>query len=171
MFRYSVLTLLVVVMLVALFCAALAKPSCFLARAIFGLTSIFLFYWTLAAVLSRSRKPFAVGFAVVGWAYFVFAFSFLLFLQRDELLLTEWVLDEIVIARYGELGKVEALESIVVSVSSDEDSPEDIRRSFRHIGHCLFTLILATVGGLTATWLAKRESRPPPTLKTNLDQN
>jgi len=93
MFRYSTLTLLVVVLVVALFSAALANPSHLWRQVTVTVTVVVLVSFTLLAALnSSSRKPFALGFAIVGWVYFVLTFASH-FGNVDSYLLTDRVVE------------------------------------------------------------------------------
>ena len=69
-FRYSLRSLLIVVVLLGLCCAALANPSRYWAVAVYLST---LAVFPAAAWLGRVRettRPFALGFAITGFLYF-----------------------------------------------------------------------------------------------------
>ena len=72
MLRFSLLTLLCVVSIAALGSAALANPNEIWRLVVFNVTLVTLLAAALTAVVKR--RPFAVGFAVVGWIYFALAF-------------------------------------------------------------------------------------------------
>ncbi len=92
---------------------------------------------------------------MVGLAYFVLAFldSIVFTTSLRDVMLTEWILEESADALHSEFGKPGMVERAVHTALSDE---ERSRESFGHIGHCLGTLILATIGGLFASWLGRR---------------
>ena len=161
MFRYSMLTLLFVVLVLGLFCAALAKPSDSWRLVIVTLTHVVLVATTLLAVAKRFVLPFAWGFAVAGWAYLVLMF-YVGLEASDDFFTTRFVL--------------------WAGVEIHGDSPVErtasayyhwwvVFSNFMYIGHCLWTFIFATIGGLAASWLAKKATPPTTPPKTNLDQN
>ena len=166
------LTLFVVVLVLAVFCAAFVTPTVLFWQATTSLTLVVLMCFTWLALLSRSRNPFALGFAVTGWIYFVLVFSILV-LPETECLPTNWVLEEFAHALHEDLTDMEGPIGAIrpIYTSSLEADEEAKYHRFENIGHCLWTLIFATIGGLATTWLARREnSPPPPTPKSNLDQ-
>jgi hypothetical protein len=160
MIRYTLLTLLVVVLVLGLFCAGFANPSLLFVKVIFTLTIVSLLSFTLAGVLSRSRKPFALGFTITGWIYFVFVFGSVV--KDHEHLLTDWVLDEFFVVIHFDSDERAGGAADSWDALSDVDI-ELYRRNvrFMDMGHCLWTLILGTVGGVAAIWL--RRPRPPTT--------
>ena len=169
MFRYSMVTLLSVMLVLGVFCAALANPGFLFTRVIFAVTCIFLLYWTLAAVLNRSRRPFTWGFAVAGWAYFLLTFSWIAFPDK-RLLLTYWVTDEVVHAVHEDTEDMELNEIMALRYTTEGAEWEEYY-CFHMVCQCLWTLIFATISGLAACWLQRpHPPPPPPTPKTNLDQ-
>ena len=169
MFRYSVLTLLVVVLVLAVFCAALAKPNGLWWQVIVTLSIVVLLAFTLLAVVNnRSRRPFVLGFVLTGWLYFGLTFATLGLRDRDALL-TNGVANYLASALHGHLHDQVFRVNLNWSDATDATGYEAYQY-FMDIVHCLWTLVLAAIGGLTTTWLAKRESRPRSTPKTNLDQ-
>ncbi len=146
-FRYSLLTLFVVVLVLSVFAAALANPTETKGAFVFTSTLVVLSAATLTAIAKGRALPFVWGFAVMGWAYF--AVTFLTGLLWQDYLLTHWPL----------LRLVEVVAPEVSYVLPTSDGPGGLFV----IGHCLWTLILATIGGLVAIWLQR--SRPPT--KTN----
>jgi hypothetical protein len=86
MVKYSLGTLFLVVAVVSFGCAAVANFSKPWAEVTVTSAVMVLLIGVLGAVLgSRRIRPFAIGFAVVGWAYFLLAFVEVSGL-RDELL-------------------------------------------------------------------------------------
>jgi len=153
MFRYSMLTLFVVVLVLGLFCAAFANPLNFWVQVIVTLTLVALFSSTVLAIAKQFKPAFASGFAATGWLYFIVVANELWRwrMPTDELTL------QLVKAVYGEA------------------EVEDFNYGFSHlaiIGHSFWTLILAAIGGLAVTWLARRDksSLPLPRPKTTHDQ-
>ena len=75
MLRFSLLTLLGVVLVAGIGSAALANPTDAWRQVVVTGTVAVLSVTTLAAVAKRPASPFARGFAVMGWAYLVLTFS------------------------------------------------------------------------------------------------
>ena len=75
MLRFSLLTLLAVVLVAAIGSAALANPTDLWRQVIVSGTVGILAVATLAAVAKRSASPFAWGFAVIGWLYLALVFG------------------------------------------------------------------------------------------------
>ena len=86
MFRYSLATFLIFVLMVSIGAAALAHPTARWSEIVVTLTVTVLMVASLAAVLWRNRaQAFVIGFALCGWTYFLLVFVAALGL-RDELL-------------------------------------------------------------------------------------
>src|SRR6516162_9634413 len=69
-FRFSLLTLFGFVAVVAIACAALARPSQLWLIVVSSLTLACLFYAIPAAVYARNaRRAFWIGFALSAWGY------------------------------------------------------------------------------------------------------
>ena len=162
MLRYSMVTLLVVVSLLALFSAGFANPTMIFSRVIVSLTLFSLASCMIVAAVSRSRRPFALGFALAGWTYHIFTNS-IFTLQESEFLVTEWAVDEFAEALHPDLEDIEPYPmGLGVGLSLDEPDAKKLR--FSRIGHSFFVFIFATIGGLAACCL-QRPSPPPPTPK------
>ena len=145
MSRYSIRTLLVVGATMGLFCAAFANPISFWMYVIATITLVALFSSTVLAIAKHSKPLFATGFSATGWLYYIVVAN-----ERWRWRMpTEEVAHQLVKAVYG---KAEA------------DAFNYGFSNLPYIAHCFWTLILATIGGLAVTWLARREkSAPPPT--------
>jgi hypothetical protein len=140
------LTLLLVVLSAGIFCAALVNPSVAKAAFVYSSTLAVLSAATLTAIAKGRALPFVWGFAVMGWIYF--AASLAVGGVLCDYLLTHWLLGRIA-------GLVVPEEDILPY--ADISGPH----GFFVIGHCLWTLILATVGGLAATWLQRPRNNNP----------
>ncbi len=93
MLRFSLLTLLGVVLVAAVGSAALANPTDTWRQVAFTITVVVLLFFTLLAAVTRSRRrPFALGCGIVGWSYFVLTFTSH-FGDVKSFLLTEWVVE------------------------------------------------------------------------------
>ena len=158
MAQFSIKALFVVVLVAALFTGALVNPSYLLRQVIVTLTFSVLVYFILLAVLARSRSPFVLGFAVAGLAYFVLVFCGIARSIRPEenVLLTGRVLNYFVNILHEDVRHLDVSLGIIFgTVESWEKAV-----AFTDIGHCLFTLIFGSIGGLAGTLIAKRERRP-----------
>ncbi len=162
MFQYSMRTLLLVALVVSLFCTALANPTQMWDEVIFTLTTAMLL--TSAVMAAVGRRSFALGFAVTGWLYFALVF---IGNYREDMLtdravrwLCETLCDDISVSNpYVDLNILTLPPpSELPTYTTAEPNPRlTVPAYYPIIGHCLFTLILATIGGLAATWL----QRPP----------
>lgn len=159
MLRFSLLTLLGVVLVAAVFCAALVNPTALFARVIVSLTFVILLSSMLMAAILRRQFPF--GFAMVGSAYFLLVFldSILFVTSFKDLVLTEWIVEESAVALHDEFGEAGTFERAAEQFLAEEGRS---RENFGHIGHSLWTLLLATLGGLFASWLARRRDGAKP---------
>ena len=144
MFRYSMLTLLLVVLVLGVFCAVLVNPSTVRAALIYTCTLIVLSAATLTAIAKGRASPFIWGFAVMGWIYF--AVWFIALAGSYEYLVTHWPVRKI-----GEAVMIRDAIGIVPLPSGP--------KGVYVIGHCLWTFIFATVGGLAACWLQRPSSQ------------
>jgi len=136
-------TLLIVVVLLGLSCAALANPSRYWAVAAYLAT---LAVFPAAAWLGResdTTRPFALGFAITGFLYFSLCHLPVVCgdpnISMDDLP-TTWLLRRL----QNWMGQAGSMSKSFY---------------FMVVGHCLWTLIFATIGGLAASWL----QRPPNT--------
>lgn len=159
MFRYSMLTLLFVVSVLALFSAALVNPTRLFLDVTQSVALLLLLSCTLLALLGRSRNPFAVGFAVTGWIYFVLAFSTVV-LPSKKRVPTNRVLYELAHALHEDLPRIEGPTEVVpISyLTSDVDAVAKYCR-FEDIGHYFCTVVFAAIGGLAAMWIQRPHAR------------
>ncbi len=155
MFRYSMMTLLVVVSVLALFAAAFANPSTVFVRTIVSLTMLVLASCTFVAALGRSRSPFILGFVMAGWSYYVLTSGFPFHHQDRQIVATEWALDEFADTVHPDLEGLTYPSRLYIGYSLSGDRPEEKKLRFARVGHCLFTFIFATIGGLAAIWLRR----------------
>ena len=174
MLRFSLLTLLGVVLVAAVGSAALANPTEIWRQVIVTGTVGILLIAILRAVSKRPLSRFALGFAVTGWLYLVLTFSGVLGV-REHLLtervsgwLCQWVHPEpgspspqtvaspFVLHDYA---SVEEPQFLTLSLPQSPQRFLPIRYNFTAISRSLWTLILATIGGLFASWIGRRRSR------------
>ena len=86
MFRFSLATLLLLVLIAGIGCAALVNANDLWRQTMITATVTALVVATLAAVICRARsRGFALGFALTGWIYLLLVFVSALGL-RDDLL-------------------------------------------------------------------------------------
>ncbi len=168
MFRFSLASLLLVVLFAAFGSAAVANPTNFWLQITVTLVVGTLLASTLAALFGRgAKRSFAGGFAIAGWLYFSLTFSAVFNLRHD--LLTGRAIDWLqVVILHGPRS--------VQSVSFWSDGswtapgvrdgtiriwdvsalrPPDKVRCFQDIGHSLWTIVVGYVGGIAATWLGR----------------
>lgn len=132
-FRFSLSALLGFVTFAAVACAALATPTKLWQIAIAAITLACLFYAPLAAFYgSNARRAFWVGFAVVGWSYF---------LTQSHALPTQMATQVLMELRYG-------------------SSPRDVAAVwFSQTVDWIWSFVLAFVGGLVAVRLYLRQEQ------------
>jgi len=153
------LTLLLVISVLALFCAALVNPTLLFLDITLSVTFVLLVSCTLLALLGRSRKPFAVGFAVTGWAYFLLAFSMVVS-PGNSYLPTNRVLNELAHTLHKDLSNIEGPSHVLpLSYDSSELDPVSKYCRFEDIGHYFCTVVFATIGGLAAMWIQRPHTR------------
>ncbi len=148
MLRFSLSFLLLFVLVVALGCAALSYANEYWASAVLTVTLAALVLSVLAAVYRRgASRAFWAGFAIFGGCY--------LFLMYGP-----W---------FAELRMLLATTKLVAYAQSKLQAEAPVgtfdleRWYFEHIGHCLWALLLAGLGGLAsrvlyATGTAKQHS-------------
>jgi hypothetical protein len=128
---------------------------------------ILLFFTLLAALNGRSHKPFALGFAIVGWVYFVLTFGSH-FENVDSYLLTQRIVEWSGEALH--VDPVDKANSMLPTPTFDSKALDGLGKYsvFKDIAHCFCTLILAAIGGVAAIRLQRKlpNSTNP---KTNLD--
>ena len=191
MLRFSLATLLIVMGVAALGCAAVANWSPLWAEIMLTTTGAILLVGLLVALFGRgSTRTFATGFAAVGLAYFLLAF-FAPAEIRDERLATRRAIDRL----FALMQKTNAdarttsefqLVEVVLDGSTNGSTPggdssfmfgvgtrptlvtgrtvfNSPPREFEDIGHCLWTLLLALIGGVLAQVIqraSRREEAP-----------
>ena len=125
---------------------------------------VLLSFTLLAALSNRSPRPFTLGFAIVGWVYFILTFGSH-FGRVDSYLLThrlvEWSGQAL---HFDPLFDVDSTmsppdSSLYASTSNSFDPKThgivEKLMAFKDIGHCLWTLILAGIGGLIGVWVQR----------------
>ena len=183
--KFSLATLLLLVLLAALGCAALVNANDTWRQSMVTLVLSVLLIATLAAAVNRSRA-FALGFAVAGWIYLLLVFVPALGL-RDDLLTdkgvrwlytaihdevahqsNQWSVAftpdgrtlatagtvEVWNAQTGSLIRATRRYNSVTSATAQTDQFTD----FTIIGHSLWVLIVACVGGAVASVLAPKRT-------------
>ncbi len=170
MLRFSLLTLLGVVLVAAVGSAALANPTDTWRSVFVTLTLVVLFSFTTLAALNRSRRSFALGFVMAGWLYFVLTFNST-FKDIRPTLLTDRIVDWSAGLLHEDIRETKvAMPADPFSSSTNRTWYKLLR--YEDVGHCLWTLILATIGGLFASWLGRRGCfRLWPSVATSLRNN
>jgi hypothetical protein len=159
-FRYSIASLLGLVLFVAVAFAALRQADELWDSAIFSLTVGLLLISVLLAVHRTGRsRAFWLGFAVVGWAYLIVS----LIPPVESRLVTKKGLSYL----DSKIPGRDASPKFAVSLLTEKPSPgswkpsatsEDLVR----IGHSLLALVLAFVGGQLSRRLFDRERAGQP---------
>ncbi|MEX2121209.1 MAG: hypothetical protein WD847_16570 [Pirellulales bacterium] len=156
--KFSLLTLLGAVAVAAVGCAALSHPVQGSAMAVFTAAILLLFGAVLAAICcGAAARLFWLGFAILGWGYLLLVWVCLeneLEPNTDgRILATTWGLDELAEAtlepwNLEEGGRVYIHRKVIAAW-----------RCLLQIGHTLWALVFAFVGGVLARWLYVRRER------------
>lgn len=173
--RHSIRTLTFAVAVVALGTAALRSATELWASAMFTLTLAILATAILGALFHRGNRPFWTGFALFGWGYLVLAIGPWFTSEIQPQLVSSTVLNLL----YVRLHSTSAEKAYVVkrqvasspapttfpwastggsSVTYTTVRPpgRSVRTSFLRIGHSLFALLAALLGGVIARFFANR---------------
>lgn len=149
-FRFSLATLAVSVVPIACACGALSSGSRLWANATFSFTLVLLLLATVGTRLAPAhRRTWWAGFAVFGWAYFVLALG----PWFRESLARNLVTSEI-------LRRLYPWWELSGMTGTSESRGYLIEEGFfRLVGHSVFTLAAAVLGGmLAAAAYGRRES-------------
>jgi len=167
MLRFSLLALLGVVLVAAIGSAALANPTDIWRQVVVTGAVVALLVATRVALAKHPPLSFALGFAVTGWIYLVVTFSGI-FGVREHFLterVSGWLHERI----HHESSAQPSLVAPPVLRSGavlprKTDSPWCAPgpptvlpnpSNFLAINRSLWTFILATIGGLFASWLSR----------------
>ncbi len=183
--KFSLAALLFMVLLAAIGCAALVNANDTWRQTIVTLALSVLLIATLTAAVHRSRA-FAWGFAVAGWVYLLLAFVPVFDLRDD--LLTDKALRWLFTAIHDEVAQQSSQSSVaftpngqiliagsqvsIVRLNSRsraliKPKTQAVRvENFGHIGHALWVLIVACLGGAVAAFLARKSNRESPSTPT-----
>jgi hypothetical protein len=184
-FQFSLRTLLIGVVAASLALAAMRYSTSAWTTGVVTVTILLLIASTALAFSSRiDRRPFWIGFAVCGWAYLVVIGStgfvapeFALRLATTKSV--EFLRDKFhppedfnePQQRFRFAPALPLLPSQVIKntysyqTDTDNDYPA-VAWNFLLIGHCLWAIILATLGGVLARFAAGR-SRAPSTAESS----
>lgn len=165
MLQFSIRTLLLVAVVVAIGCAALIHPTEMWRQAIVTMTILIIMISTLAAIFGHGNvRASAGGFAVAGWLYFLLAFSPSLSIR--EHLLTSKGLDMLEHVVLGESERsVNTIpfmpdgRQLVTGTGNSTIRLWDLstrNSNFRNIGHALWTLTFGMIGSFVAGWFSQR---------------
>jgi len=177
MVRFSLLTLLGVVLVAAVGSAALANPTDTWRRVVVTVVVGVLLVSTLVTLTNRRALPFALGFTVTGWLYLALTVDGIL--SRPDDLLTEMAIDSLYSLVHGRADPQPPFPSYTgpgAPATPHPDlyyptpplsyltfpAPSANPHNFQTIGHSLWTLILATIGGLFASWIGRRRGVAGP---------
>jgi hypothetical protein len=188
MLRFSLTTLLLLMLFACVGCAALVHATELWRQTIVTVTVVILLFAMLtAASRSGASQRFPLGFALAGWIYVLLVFVAAHDLRQD--LLTERALTWLFAAVHDEVAseKLWLSNSLALSmqgrVLTASSNPRDIRlwdlntgrqvksrfgpgvvnyEDFADIGHCLWAVMIACAGGVVARILAAHPSRSAP---------
>ena len=174
--KFSLATLLLLVLLAAVGCAALVNASDIWRQTMVTVSVALVSISTLIAVTDRSRA-FGLGFAVAGWIYLLLAFAPVLGL-RDDLLMDKAVAWLFKVVHQEEAPVQNVVESIVASttgrytfrsgagplrlwsVTTGNASNASVKfANFADIGHALWILVVACLGGAMTSLLARGSNK------------
>lgn len=165
MFQFSLRTLLVAAVIVAIGCAALIHPTEVWRQAVVSMTVLILLVSTLAAIFGQgSLRVSACGFAVAGSLYFLLAFA-PAFNVREHLLTThslETLEKGIHHETQPSLNNLSIPWNGSQLVTGTGDSTIRLwdvtgrNGNFHSIGHALWTLIFGVIGMSMARWFCQR---------------
>lgn len=179
MLRFSLFTLLAAILVISLGCAALVNASELWAEVVVTATVLGLLVATIRAIyLSERSRAFAGGFAIVGWAYLLLVQGPWLESVRPRLLTTVAVnrlqplLDKDTVNNDASVGLALAWlarqQNTAATGSWNFPYPLTALRSsaspsstsaFEEIGQCLWTILLACLGGFIARWFGGRRQK------------
>ncbi len=184
--KFSLASLLFLVLIAALGCAALIHANEIWRQSMVTLTVSVLLIATLAAAVNRSRA-FALGFVVAGWVYLLLVFVPVVGLRDD--LLTDKAVRWLYSAIHDEEVHTQSMSSVAFSADGKtwaignqnatvrlwnagagaliKPKSQTVQvENFGHIGHALWVLIVACLGGAVAAFLARKSNRESPSTPT-----
>ena len=169
--KFSLATLLLLVLVAAIGCAALIHANEIWRQSMVTLVVSALLIAALAAAVDRSRL-FALGFAVAGWIYLLLVVV-PVFDLRDDLLTDKavrWLLAAIHDEEVPDQGVfknplfspgyVRRIGPDGTTWISDVNAvnAKNTAANFADIGHAVWTLIVACLGGAVASFLARKNN-------------
>jgi hypothetical protein len=166
-FQFSLRTLFALVALTAVACVALPHATRVWAASVFSLTvAVLVVAAFLAAFRRGADRAYWAGFAAVGWLYLLLVFGPALRETVGPALATELLLDEL---------RERVQRRITDSSGMEEDDysflVNDVRHysnflplapHFNRVGHSIWSLLFALLGGLLARRLYQLEARLQP---------
>jgi len=158
-FQFTMQALLALTVLVALGCAAMINASPVWASGVFGVVVIVLAVTLLRALILGRRAVFSIGFATVGWLYFLFAMAFPGYYVRAQL-----PTDVALVHLAGQRYEVPVLSNgyhsyLGSSITLPLPEKEVNAQAFCTIAHGLITLALGFCGGLFCVYLGEPRNR------------
>ncbi len=173
--KFSLASLLFLVLIAALGCAALVNANDTWRQSMVTLVLSVLLIATLATAVNRSRA-FALGFTVAGWIYLLLVFVPALGL-RDDLLTDEgvrWLYAAIHDEEATEHNYIRSImgfspdgsrivtgrrnNTVIWNVATGAEADTVNFHNFADIGHGLWGLLVACLGGAVAGFLARKNT-------------
>ena len=180
MFRFSVATLFLLILIAGIGSAALVNANDLWRQVIITLTVVVLVVATLAAGVRQGRsRAFSLGFAVSGWIYLLLVFVSA-FGLRDDLLTDKTVRLIFAAIHEEDLPQKQLIQGITFTsdaqylVTAGEDKAVRIWnattgravnkgtvkvnfKDFADIGHSFWVIIVACLGGVVACLMAAKQ--------------
>jgi len=149
------------VVFVAVGCGALINANRLWANSMLAVVLVMLFVGLISwAVLRGQRQAFWSGFAIVGWGYFLLIQTSPSLVDHNRLLTTTVLRNLHVMVAVEEKRPLEGTPTFPMppgtrgeyTFTALIDGPSPDEQSFSQVGHALWTLILALLGGLLARY-------------------
>ena len=152
--RFSLKWMLGAVAFVGFGSAALFNATKAWAMASFGLTAVVLLAAILGSIYLRP-KAFYVGVCIFGWGYLILTYVPPMRNSIRPLAATDALLDVIYKTMQHDI------PAVIPTFPTDDDPiraayPMPSRKYFHAVGHSLFALVFAIIGGLVGQWFSRQ---------------
>ena len=163
--RVTIAGLLALIAACAVGAAALKNPTVLWAQFMLTLALTSLLFATLAAIVGRTERSFAIGFAVIGWSYMLLSLGPWFGQHWGPWLLSSRVADESYVRLFEDDQK--RWPTIVPGDLDRGDMMAGNRYQWRFaryllIAHSLFAIGHGVTGGCVALWLRRKPTSDGP---------